>query len=62
MLSKMSSPDRNDFLRPCNCVHPSEEDCEKCIEEADVKKDSDPCDEKAPKKKETKTSESQRKV
>ncbi len=24
----------NDFLRPCNCVHPSGEECEKCIEEA----------------------------
>lgn len=27
-------PDMNDFLRPCNCVHPSGEDCDKCIEEA----------------------------
>ena len=24
----------NDFLRPCNCEHPTEEDCEKCIGEA----------------------------
>ena len=58
----MSSPDRNDFLRPCNCVHPSEEDCEKCIGEADVKKEPVPRDEKAPKKKEPKTAESQQKA
>ena len=24
----------NDFLRPCNCEHPTKEDCDKCIEEA----------------------------
>jgi len=24
----------NDFLRPCNCVHPADEDCEKCVAEA----------------------------
>jgi len=24
----------NDFLRACNCEHPTEEDCEKCIGEA----------------------------
>ena len=24
----------NDFLRPCNCVHPADEDCERCMEEA----------------------------
>ena len=41
-LSVMRSNDMNDFLRPCNCVHPSEDDCEKCIEEADVKKDPAP--------------------
>lgn len=23
----------NDFLRPCNCVAPSESDCDKCIDE-----------------------------
>ena len=23
----------NDFLRACNCEHPTEEDCEKCIGE-----------------------------
>ncbi len=25
----------NDFLRPCNCVHPAEEDCEKCVQETE---------------------------
>lgn len=28
-------PDTNDFLRPCNCVHPTEEDCERCIQESE---------------------------
>ncbi len=28
----------NDFLRPCNCVAPSDEECEKCAAEAEVKK------------------------
>ncbi len=23
----------NDFLRPCNCVHPADEDCERCMNE-----------------------------
>ncbi|MEI6280090.1 MAG: hypothetical protein WCQ16_12020 [Verrucomicrobiae bacterium] len=33
----------NDFLRPCNCVRPDEEDCEKCMEEAAPEKTPDPC-------------------
>jgi len=49
----------NDFLRPCNCVHPAGEDCEKCIEEASVEKLPDPRAEKVPQKKESKTAESQ---
>ncbi len=24
----------NDFLRPCNCVHPSDEECDNCVAEA----------------------------
>jgi hypothetical protein len=42
----------NDFLRPCNCVHPAEEDCEKCIDEADPKKLSHPVGSKDVKKSE----------
>jgi|GEM_PF-4727709 len=33
----------NDFLRPCNCVHPADEDCEKCMEEASPEKKQDAC-------------------
>lgn len=43
----------NDFLRPCSCVHPTEEDCEKCIDEADPKKPSKPSDSKDVKKPQT---------
>ena len=46
-----NAPDMNDFLRPCNCVHPSEQDCEKCIEEVDVKSPAGTGEEKVPQKK-----------
>lgn len=29
----------NDFLRQCNCVHPPEGQCEKCMEEATLRED-----------------------
>lgn len=40
----------NDFLRPCNCVNPAEEDCEKCIEEAATKSAPECAEKKAPQK------------
>jgi hypothetical protein len=40
----------NDFLRPCNCVHPAEEDCEKCVEETSLKKTPELSDAKEPQK------------
>jgi len=47
----------NDFLRPCNCVHPSEEDCEKCVEETSLKKESESSEAKKPQTKEPKAAE-----
>ena len=52
----------NDFLRPCNCVHPAEEDCEKCVEETALKKVPDSCDEKVPQKQEPEPAEHKKKV
>lgn len=40
----------NDFLRPCNCVHPAEEDCEKCVEETTVKAEPQPSNMEKPQK------------
>ena len=40
----------NDFLRPCNCVNPAEEDCEKCVGETAVKTTAEPCGDKDPQK------------
>lgn len=51
----------NDFLRPCNCVNPAEEDCDKCIEETALKKVPGPCEEKAPEKEKPKAAESEKK-
>ena len=47
----------NDFLRPCNCVHPAEEDCEKCVEETTLKKTPELSEAKEPQKKESKAAE-----
>lgn len=55
-------PPMNDFLRACNCVHPAEEDCEKCIEDAAVKKSPVSSDEKGPQKPEPKIAESKKPV
>jgi len=52
----------NDFLRPCNCVHPAEEDCEKCIGEVTVKKAHESCDDKVPQKDDPKPAESKEKL
>ena len=52
----------NDFLRPCNCVHPAEEDCEKCIEEASGKKVPEVRSEEKPQKEKPKAAESEKKV
>jgi hypothetical protein len=43
----------NDFLRPCNCVHPADEDCEKCAAEASPEKKADVCCGKENEKSET---------
>ena len=53
--------DMNDFLRPCNCVHPAEEDCEKCIGEVAVNKPPESREEKVPQKSKPKTEESPKK-
>ena len=58
----INAPDMNDFLRPCNCVHPAEQDCEKCIEEVAVKNPPGAREEKAPQKKEPEPAESEQKV
>jgi hypothetical protein len=55
-----TSAPMNDFLRPCNCVHPAEEDCEKCIEDAAVIKSPVSSDEKPPQKPEPKLAESKK--
>lgn len=47
----------NDFLRACNCVHPAEEDCEKCIEDAAVKNSPASSEGKPPQKPESKIAE-----
>ena len=57
-----NAPDMNDFLRPCNCVHPAEEDCEKCIEEVAVKNPAEAREEKVPNKKKPEHAESKKRV
>jgi hypothetical protein len=52
----------NDFLRPCNCVHPAEEDCEKCVQEAGVKKPAEARGEEKPQKEKPKAAESEKKI
>ena len=56
-----NAPVMNDFLRSCNCVHPAEQDCEKCIEEVAVKTPPGAREEKVPQKK-TEPVESEKKV
>ena len=51
----------NDFLRPCNCVNPAEEDCEKCIEETALKQAPDAREEKAPETENPEITESEKK-
>jgi len=47
----------NDFLRPCNCVHPAGEDCEKCVGETAVQKAPAKGDGKSPPKEKPKRAE-----
>ena len=59
---RVTNPDKmNDFLRPCNCVNPAEEDCEKCVGEVAAQKAPETSGEKDSKKEKPKVEESEKK-
>jgi hypothetical protein len=52
----------NDFLRACNCVHPAEEECEKCIEDAAAPRPAAGSDDKAQRKADPKAAPAKKKA